>query len=184
MIRVRWMTAVAACLLAVQTAARAEQIDNPIYKLWSNFKPGASRTMTGSITMRGFSIDTELKDTLVEVTADHVVVETVSANTMNGRRSEMPAHKQTHAAKSDKKEDWREIGKEDVKAMDRTFHCRVIEGKAPMPATPGATPNAPAGDITTKAWIADEVPGGAVQMKISLPQGQEVTYILKSFQAK
>ena len=178
--RISWMAAVA-CLFFASSVSLADPVENPIYKLWSGFKVGSSRTMTGTMSMRGMSMDMELKDTLVELAADHATIESASATIMQGQRHEAPAHKQTFKARDEKKEEWREVGKEDVKAMGRTFHCRVFEGKLPVPAQGGAPSG---GDITSKSWISDEVPGGAVQMKISLPQGQEITYLLKDFQVK
>src|SRR5450432_2745885 len=69
----------AACLCLLGTipfAARADQVNNPHYAVWSQFKPGSSRTWIGTMIAGPLRVDVKMTSTLREVTPDHVAIDT------------------------------------------------------------------------------------------------------------
>src|SRR5581483_10813237 len=66
---VAWAAVVGVAMVA-RPALAADQIDNPRYKVWSNFKVGSSETLTGSMDMGGMQMQNEMKETLSELTPE------------------------------------------------------------------------------------------------------------------
>jgi hypothetical protein len=127
-------------------------------------------------------VELELKQTLVELTDDHAIVEQVVTTSVGGQAHAGEPRRATIQAKSDKT-DWKEVGNEDVKAVDKTFACKVIEGTRSVLMRGGQM-----AEDKGKFWVSSDVPGGVVQMKLNSkgPGGQarDMTYLLKSFEAK
>jgi hypothetical protein len=176
-----------ACLVAVifmavfVSATKADQVDNPAYKAWSKFKKDSTATYTQNITVNGMSIDFKIVDTLKDITDDHVTIEEGTTMSMGGRGGRTDTNTRDISAKVDAK-DMKEDGEEDVKAMDKTFHCKVIELKETVPGRGGQTAT-----VNAKIWVNTDVPGGVVQMKFSSDVGGESveqTRTLTAFEAK
>jgi hypothetical protein len=156
-------------LMLVATAVRAdEQIDNPQYKQWSNFKPGSWVKYKTTSEAAGQQSTMEMTTKLLELTPDKAVVERTTSMVAGGQKMDMPAQKQEIPAKIDKpvvklsdvKPDVKE-GQDDVSVSGKTYKCKTSET---------TTKN---GDNTTwsKTWMCDEVPTGLVKME-SMNEGQ------------
>jgi hypothetical protein len=177
----RFPAALAAIVMGsvMVAAANAEQVESPIYKAWASFKVGSNKTLGGTMSRGGFNMQMEMKEALVEVTSDHVTVEVISSVDAMGNHHDSPPRRQEYPAKIYKPKDWREIGKEDVQAMGRTFHCVVYEGISAAPGRGGQV-----NESNGKIWTAKEVPGGVVQMRVNSSGGADITFVLKDYQAK
>jgi len=160
--------------------AHAQEVDNPVYQAWAKFKVGSSTTLTGTMNAGPMTIEAQLTQTLVERNDAEVVIEAVTVTTFAGQEHKGPPQRQTIRAKAPR-EDWKEIGDEDVQAAGQTFKCKVIESKRAVPSRGGQTT-----ETVAKVWVSPKVPGGTVQMKFHGGAGpnQEITYLLKSFDAK
>ena len=167
------------------TALAAEMKDNPNYLVWAKFKPGSSCTVAADIRDGQDYILIETTRTLVSVTADQVVVQTVTRAKRNGHEDPAVPINQTITAKTDKDE-IRETGRKDVDAMGKTFACRVWDS-TPAKADPSAghssTP-APAESLKATIYVSDDVPGGVVRLEGQGPKGQSILFILTTFAAK
>ena len=169
------------------SVARADGPKNEVIKHWLKFKPGSSVTMGATMAMGGMSIQTEMKNTLISVDGDKITLQTVSTTIFNGQRRENPPQTQVIDANTDQGT-WDEVGKEKIEAGGKTYDCRVVEGKMTAPPSrggPGA-PNTPPTTTKAKIWVNDDIPGGAVQMKVTTGmQGmQDIVFKLISYEAK
>lgn len=163
----------------------AEKKDNPNYLVWSKFKPGSTSTVVADISDGKDNVHIETTRKLVSVSADNVVVETVSIRRTKGKEITQAPIKQTIPAKTDKDE-IKETGTKDTDAMGKTFKCKVWDS-APAKATKSG-PNAPkiaaAEGMKATIYVCDEVPGGVVRLDGVGENGQSVTFILTKFEAK
>jgi len=154
-------------VLMICAAARAE--DNPAYAQWAKFKPGTSTTITMNSEAAGQTSKMETKATLVEVTPEKVVVESVTSMEAGGQKMDMPAQKM-------------EIKKamDPAPAVDAETQKQIDAAKASAKTTDesvtvaGGTFKAKCTETTTEAngmksvskvWTSDEVPGGMVKME-------------------
>ena len=174
-----------AVLLALAFSASSLKADapaNPRFNAWSGFKIGSSATRTATMGAGGMTINIDIKETLVELTDDHAVIETVTTTSVGGQDHPGQPVRTTISSKDQPKE-WKELRQEDVQAAGKTYKCKVIQGKFAAPARGGQ-----AADSDAKIWFSSEVPGGIVQVKVSTtgPNGQalEMTMLLKSIDAK
>lgn len=159
------------------TAPAGPSFDDPRYAAWAGFKPGSSESFAGDLTMQGRPAHITVKMTLVAVTTDAVELETVTTvqPAGGGQPVTLRPQKQTIAAKTDQLSAVRPLPNRDVKAMDRTYPCRVLDL---VPAHDDA-----AGSHKTTVCLNDHVPGGVVQ--IEAPQaGKRVTMTLTAYEAK
>jgi hypothetical protein len=158
------------CLLAVAaaftaTAAFAEKIDNPLYKHWSQFKPGTTATVKTESDMAGNKSQMENTTTLVSIDADKAVVETKMSMVVGGNKMDMPANKMEVLAKIDKvdtaatgkKPDMKE-STEDVDVAGTKVSCKVVE----------MTNEANGMKTVSKTWTSDKVPGMMVKMESTM----------------
>jgi hypothetical protein len=171
----------------------ADVVDSPRYQAWSKFKVGSSHTLSGTMNGGAVPVQTEMTQKLVELTDDHVTIETTATTTVMGRSHTMPPRSQSIPAKEEMK-DVTELGNEKVDAMGKTFDCKVYEiTKGPPVATGRPTqPNQESGG-KAKIWVSPEVPGGVVKLEAtghsanpSAGEGGTITmtYLLKSYEAK
>lgn len=161
----KWNFAGGLCLCMVLVLAqmgRAEQVDNPNYKMWSNFKPGSWARY--NVVTDGGAFKSELVMTmkLVEVTPEKVVLETSSTINAGGQKIDTPAQKTEIPAKVEKKEGGnanadvtsKEVGEEDVAVSGKSYKCKVQE----------TTGKSAGGSFNGKTWSSEQVPGGTVKV--------------------
>lgn len=150
-----------AALLAVVGVARAEKIDNPEYKNWSQFKVGSSVTMKMVTEASGMKTEMEQTTTLVELTGDKAVLETKGKMVVSGNTMDMPASKRDVPAKVDnqpagegKKPEMKE-SEEEISVGGGKVKCKKIE----------TTTESNGMKTASKVWTCNDVPGGTVKME-------------------
>jgi hypothetical protein len=193
----RWMLAVGSIGLAfVFSAATAaekdEMVDNPIYKYWSKFHPGATvtrleKTVYGGPEKNMFpdGIDEKtVKYTLISVTPEAVTTQVVVSEPGFLSTVESAPTKQT-SAKMIKKSHLRAglhdidpmVGKDTIKVLGKEMECTTLSG----------TEKKGGEEVEHKVWVSDKVPGGIVKhTRVTKQDGKliaDTTITLKSFQA-
>jgi len=179
----RWKTGLAALgfSLAIVAVAHADDDTNPRYTAWSKFKVGSSETLTASIsTPQGMAINLEMNRTLKELTDEKVVLEVTTTTEVMGNKRPAQPRQETIMAKKTGDEAYKEVGHETVEAAGKSFDCKVIEAKQPVPSGPGGKTH----EGKAKVWINDEIPGGLVKLEGTGMSDQTVTFLLKSYEAK
>lgn len=181
-----------ALLLAVAPALRAadgDKVDNPPYKHWAAFKPGAMATV--KTTIHDMTADDPSRVdktaappgthestthyTLKELTPEKAVVEVVTVDHEGGNLVEHAPVKITYPAKIEKKyatsvpkdkiAGFKE-GMEDVKIGKATLKCQYAESAFKVEGE----------ESTSKQWYSNAVPGGTVKSVTKKTQGGKVLY--------
>lgn len=157
-----------ACVLAQEAASRpasvqsVEMVENPLYKHWSQFKPGSFATMKIMSDSAGMTSESTVTWTLKEVTPDKVVIETLTKATVSGNEMTMPAQpmeimakvSKVEAEKAEKPEGKVDEGDEDIEVVGKKMKSKWIETVMKY------------GDMTTKSkvWTCDGIPGQICKM--------------------
>jgi hypothetical protein len=164
----RSLAAMCVGFLAIASSCRADQVDNPRYLVWANFKPGSSRVWTGNVQIGPVHIRVEMTSTLREVTPDHVVVETRTTTDFGqGPRIGRPLPVVEDARIE--ADEVKNLGEETIQIMGRPFHCKVYQMKDDT--VDGK--ERPWGG-KAKIWVSSEVPGGVVKIDVN-PQNKSAT---------
>jgi hypothetical protein len=159
--------AIAAFMLcSLAGVARAEMIDNPLYKHWAQFKPGTWVTVKQTSEMAGQKSITESTTKVLEVTAEQVVLEVSGKMEAQGQKIDMPARKDPVLAKIPKPEAVatpQEVkdapkpkeGEDTVTTAGKPIKCKTLE----------ITFDANGQKGTTKTWMNEEIPGQMIKME-------------------
>src|SRR5439155_12998084 len=147
-----------------------EKVDNPEFANWSKFKKGTSVTLKATSDVAGMKSESTITTTLVDVTADKVVVEMSTATTANGMEFKTPALKRDilkaiPLPPGAKKEDFApgkvpgsvEEGTETIKVAGKEYKTKWYKTKN----------SAGGNDIEGKMWMTEEVPGMIVKVESS-----------------
>ncbi len=166
------LIAVCCSILALSPVARADdqQVDNPLFQIWSKYNVGSSETFDTNINTGSMQMQFEAQHVLAEKAADHVTVTITQTMQMMGQ-AHTTTRSQTYQAKIDAG-NAQQVGEEKVDAAGKTWDCKVWELKSVEKQ----------GD-TVKVWSNDQVPGGMIKMEATLPQGT-VQSLLKSYEIK
>ena len=178
------------CLMLVCGSVRAEQKENPEYKLWAKYKPGTSTTLATSSDTAGQTSKMETKTTLSEVADDKVVVEVVTSMEAAGQKMDMPAQKieikkmvDVPAATPEAPKDQPNMPKPETKTSEEsvtvgagTFKTKLTESTTTMEGN----------KMMSKVWTSDEVPGSVVKMESTTDGAMKSTtkMELKAFDKK
>ena len=156
------MKKLAICAAAVATllvcGASAQQDKNP----WAKFNKGSYAKLKSSTVMsiagNKNTMTTESKTTLLDKTADKVVVETETSvmGTVQKNKVEIPL-KAAAPAKPVANAPAPKIGSETITVAGKSFSCKTYEIVTDVNGSKS----------TSKSWIAEEVPGGVVKTVIS-----------------
>ncbi|MGN6724898.1 MAG: hypothetical protein ACTHLZ_03190 [Tepidisphaeraceae bacterium] len=160
----------------VAGVAHAEQIENPAYKVWSQYNPGTTVHIDGTTEAKGQSSKMTLVTTLKSKTDDKLVIEVKTKMTVMGHDMDMPP--QTHeitktidkaqlAPNMPSAEQIAKAEEETVTVPAGTFKCKKLEVHR--------TQNGMKLDGTT--YYSEEVPGGTV--KVVMTGSGAVTSITK-----
>ncbi|WP_439625846.1 hypothetical protein [Gemmata sp.] len=160
--------AVAVVALWAGAAAAQDTVENPEFASWSKFPKGTAATLKVTSSAAGTTSETTMVSTLVEVGADKLVIETVTALKANGMEFKQPALKRdvtktVAVPKGVKKEDFTggkppgtvEEGTETVKISGTEVKAKWYKYKT---EAGGVT-------IESKMWTATDVPGIMVKME-------------------
>jgi len=153
--------ALAIVLIGLTRSVSAETNGEKVVRLWQKFKVGSSVTLAATITAGQFSAQTEMTNTLKEIGADTVTIETVASSAFGpNKRSGKPVTKVISSKTNEG--NWKETGKETLELAGKKLACTVIDGATTTtPARGGA-----ATDATSRIWVCDEIPGGIVQIQV------------------
>jgi hypothetical protein len=178
-----FISSIMGALLTACVVARADDsAQNPKYLAWSKFKPGSSETFEADIQTQGQRYHIETKQTLVSVTDDEVVVETLSKGTVKGQRPTESSKRETFKADAGAT-DLKLIGEKEVTAMGKTFKCKVFEGTGKS-STPAAGAKESPAALKGTIYLCDEIPGGLVRLDTAGPDGKTQTFILTGVEVK
>ena len=160
---VLWLAAVAVCGFLGTMACGAEQIDNPIYQNWAQFKPGSFATLKSATKMGDMSVESKITQTLKQVTDEKVIIEMEMVTLAAGQEMKMPARAMEHLAKIEKVEEEPAEAVEPVKldegAEELTVNDMKIKTKwVKTEFTQDDT------TIVSTVWTSDDIPGQAVKM--------------------
>lgn len=163
------LAVVALLAFAPLPALAAEKIDNPEFAMWQKHKKGTAITIKTVSTSDGVASESVMTNTLVEVGADKVVVETSMVSKFNGMEFKTPPTKRDVAKTIElpegvKKEDFQsaekpkgtyEEGTETVKVGAGEYKAKWFKYKYDIA---GAKTDA-------KIWTTDAVPGTMLKME-------------------
>jgi hypothetical protein len=170
----------------VSTTARgADDVDSPRYAAWSKFKPGSSSTLSSDITAGPNTVHIDMTSTLVSVADDQIEIESVSKVEAMGHTNNPTPVKRTIKSKVPA-QDVKENGTQDVKAMDKTFTCKVLElsGNSASDAAPRNGDRPAPKDVKVVLYINGDVPGGLVKIEMTPTNGQTMTFLLSAMEVK
>ena len=155
--------------MAASIAPGEEMVDNPQYKHWAAFKPGAmtkhQMTNTSNVSDKEMTTKMTTTMTLKELTPEKAVIEVAAETVVNGQEMAMPARTQEIPAKVaqsaaglpaappgvtvTKKGE----GDEEIAVGDKKYKAHWIEYQMSSDQF----------EATSKAWTAAEVPGGLLK---------------------
>ncbi len=155
-----------------------EEVEHPAYKSWARHPAGTSVTLKSVTTTQGVTIVTTKKTTLVKLTDEGAVLETVMTSDATGKEVESPP--QTYVQRrmfpmfaGVKKED---IGKppgsstrgeETVKLAGKEFKATWFDSKGRVES----------GETFTRTWMSDEVPGRLLKAVTKVPDADNMTTV-------
>ena len=144
-----------------QEAGKQEQVDNPQYKSWVQFKVGSFAELKSVTAIGQSSTVMSMTYTLKSVAADKLVVTMQTAMEIAGKKMAMPASDMVIPAKiakgKEKAPSAAKKGSEKLKLAGSKLDCKWIEQTI---AASGST-------TKSKVWMCDDIPGGMVKMTAS-----------------
>jgi hypothetical protein len=164
---------------------RADDVDSPQYAAWAKFKVGSSETLAADITAGPNAVHVEMTQTLVSVADDQIEIESVAKVEANGHSNNPTPIKRTIKSKAPAT-DVKETGTQDVKAMDKTFSCKVLEltGDTAVATTPRAGSRQPPPASKVTLYVNSDVPGGLVKLESLTADGKTTTFVLSAMDVK
>ncbi len=172
------VTLSAAAFASFALSAAAEEVEHPAYRSWARHPAGTSVALKSVTTTQGVTIVTTRRTTLVELTDEGAVLETVTISDATGKVVESPP--QTYVQRrmfplfaGVKKED---IGKppgtstrgqETVKLAGKEYKATWFDSKG----------SGDAGETFTRTWMSDEVPGRLLKAVTKVPKADNMTTV-------
>jgi hypothetical protein len=134
-------------------------LDNPQYAGWKDFKVGSWMRWTMVADIEGQKMEMEETVTLLEVTAERVVLEH-KGMTKSGGQEHPSSRKEDILPKTDLLAKYDKTGEETIEVSGKKLACQVYLGKMKPDAAGGFV-----GDL--KFWINKDVPGSVVRMEVT-----------------
>src|SRR5262245_54151267 len=141
----------ALAVLALLAGGLRDDVDNPQYKAWSKFKPGALVKFKMTTEVAGTKTESEMTTKLVELNAEKAVVETAmvfGGNPLPGSKMEIPAKVKKVEGQAQAGEKPKE-GEEEIELAGKKLKTKWIESNIDAGGT----------KTVTKVWTSDDVPG-------------------------
>lgn len=170
----RKIFALVPCLaLALAGAAVADELDNPTYTNWAQFKPGAMVEYKSVSDVAGNKTETIIVYTLKEVTAEKAVVEMKTTMMMAGQKFEQPPMPLEHPAKvqnqpqpeGEQMKVEQKEGSESIDAAGQKWDCKWYE----------TTSDQNGMKTTSRTWTNDDVPGTLVKSVTNVDGAMKMT---------
>ncbi|QEL20343.1 hypothetical protein [Limnoglobus roseus] len=147
----------------------AEPFENPTYKQWAAFKPGATATVKTESEFNNMKSEVTIISKLVEVGKDKLVLETTTVSKFNGMEFKQPPTKQDvlktidlpkTPATGDKPKDKSEDPKGKTEEGTETLKVGGQDVKTKWVKYKNKTTD---GEVESQTWMSDEVPGQIVK---------------------
>jgi hypothetical protein len=158
--RVLFSCLIFSLLCGLVPAIAGEMVDNPMYQHWAKFKVGSFSTLKSTMSTGG---ETEMTQTLKELTPQKAVVEMKNVMVMAGKKTEIPPQLITHPAKIEKgKASDTHMpagsakvasGEETITVKSKGITCKWVKSEISQNSM----------KTTTTAWINDDIPGTLVK---------------------
>ena len=143
------------CVLAVQDPPKV----NPRYELWAECKVGSWVKVKMLLKSGQMDIETVAVTTLLEVTPDKVVVETLTTSKFGDREMKLPARKEEVSQKPDPAQPMKPVGEseEEITVAGKTLKCRVYEFEMEQGGQKSKG----------KSWTTKAIPGGVARSEFT-----------------
>lgn len=135
---VRTLVCVLGFALMHTVALGGEQVDNPLYASWAKHQLGTSVTYSVELSAGGMQLKNEVTNTLLEVTPEHVIIESKMITDQDGGKQEIDAGTTRLPAKVDESAvnlppemdgEGRVTGNATLEVAGESFNCEVVEFK-------------------------------------------------------
>lgn len=155
------------------TQAAIEWVENPVFTAWARVKPGARITQSSETTMGGQILRSEMRQSLIEVKPEKVVIEIQMTVSIAGQSRSGPptvrefpprVPKGMELLPADVRGTWKEVHRETLTIAGRDFDCTVYEFTSERPAA-GRNP---ALRSTGTMWVSPDMPGHLVRQVSSV----------------
>jgi hypothetical protein len=150
------MLKLAAVAVFAMSLAQDEKIENPQYKIWSQFKAGSWVKHKMEMEQGGQKVEMEVTATLLEVKPESLTIERKQTMNMGGRVMELPVQKQQVDAKVTKEKagnvKFTET-EEEITVADKKLKCKLAD----MDIDSGGK------KMKGKTWFHPDIPGGMAQ---------------------
>lgn len=144
--------------------AAAQEKDNPQFKYWSEWKPGAWVKHKMEMEQAGQKMEMETTIKLLEATAEKVVTESSGKMKLpGGREMATPAQKQELKPKDPKMGTIDKEGEEEIEVGGKKLKARWIQMSMEQAGK----------KMSAKVWLCKEIPGGMAKNEIT-PEGATV----------
>jgi hypothetical protein len=172
--------------LVLASPAWAEDVENPEYKQWSNFKAGAMSKwkMTGS--QGGQQIEAEMSATLKSVEDEQAVVSHQVTVSMMGQQMPMPAQDRVVPARVDADEVDPIMGKLNDPNTEKGQETLEIAGQKIDCTWYKVDSGEDEDKVSGRIWISEQVPGQLVKLEARRAgtDGGEQNMILTEFKTE
>jgi len=142
-------------ILLLASLAAGQEVTNPKYEAWKNFKEGAMVRFTGSTKTMGMETGIEIRRTLVSKSADKVVIDEETWISVGENKKNESRTRKEIAAKVAKELVPAAAGTESVTVAGKTFNCQFFDL---IDSTDGLK-------MGVREWTTDQVPGGSVKIE-------------------
>ena len=166
------LAAALATVLATSAPVAAESVEGPIYKSWSRSKVGTVVTIKSVTVMKGQTIESTMRYTLIALTPEIATIELAVESKAGKIQSQKLEHRRDFPLLPGvKKEDigkpagTSKNGEETIEVAGKAYKAMWYEGK-------GRTE---AGEVISRTWVAPDFPGMMLKSVIKVPAGDKVT---------
>ncbi len=162
------------CLaLVLAASAFADEIENPAYENWAQFKVGAMVEYKTVSDVAGNKTESVITYTLLEVTDEKAVIEMKTSTIMAGQKYDTPAVKMEHPAvleatpegTTEQPEVEQTKGEESIDAAGQTWATTWYESATDQNGM----------KTTSRTWTSDDVPGTLVKSVTNIDGAMKMT---------
>ncbi len=173
-------------LMAFASAASADEVTNPEFKMWSEFKAGSTVTRSMTTDSAGRKIKVTQKATLKSIDRTKAVVSMQQTLVFNGQEIKQPSKDREILAKIKKAEAEKspanpenaiERGEESIEVAGKKLKCKWYTTKAEQNGT----------SSLAKVWLHESIPGHIAKMEATTKAGGQeakVDLVVTAFEKK
>ncbi len=174
----RFLVTLTAVFASCAPVAAAEEVEHPAYKSWARHPVGTSVALKSVTTTKGVTNVTTKTTTLVKLTAEGAVLETVRVSDGTGKVVESPPEAYLQRRMFPlfagvKKEDVGKPpgsstrGEETVKLAGKEYKATWFDSKGSVEG----------GETFTRTWMSEEVPGRLLKAVTKVPKADNMTTV-------